>query len=141
MIIIMSKCLAILYSRSLQTSVLLLFSQFWILWLILSKKLSIYKPKLDVAVKQVVDRNEDMIRSALRAISSLSRISGGDCGLKYKSLMSDIMKSIGLSGKYMNSDCFVSKTFLRAVLDENGKQQSTTHEIYVNVLPTCDINL
>ncbi|KAI3835060.1 hypothetical protein MKX03_020354 [Papaver bracteatum] len=45
-----------------------------------------YKPKLDV-VKQVVDRKEDMIRSALRAISSLSHISGGDCGLKYKSLM------------------------------------------------------
>lgn len=32
-----------------------------------------YKPKQD-AVKQEVDRNEDMIRSALRAISSLSRI-------------------------------------------------------------------
>ncbi|RZC88476.1 hypothetical protein C5167_016279 [Papaver somniferum] len=58
-----------------------------------------YKPKLD-AVKQEVDRNEDMIRSALRAISSLSRISGGDCSLKYKSLMSEIMKSTGLSDKY-----------------------------------------
>ncbi|ONK78183.1 uncharacterized protein A4U43_C02F15410 [Asparagus officinalis] len=33
-----------------------------------------HKPKLD-AVKQEVDRNEDMIRSALRAIASLSRIS------------------------------------------------------------------
>ena len=32
-----------------------------------------HKPKGD-AVKQEVDRNEDMIRSALRAISSLSRI-------------------------------------------------------------------
>ncbi|XP_020258414.1 uncharacterized protein LOC109834809 [Asparagus officinalis] len=32
-----------------------------------------HKPKLD-AVKQEVDRNEDMIRSALRAIASLSRI-------------------------------------------------------------------
>ncbi|XP_026446705.1 cullin-associated NEDD8-dissociated protein 1-like [Papaver somniferum] len=58
-----------------------------------------YKPKLD-AVKQEVDRNEDMIRSALRAISSLSRISGGDCSLKYKSLMSEIMRSTGLSDKY-----------------------------------------
>ncbi|KAI3978694.1 hypothetical protein MKX01_015869 [Papaver californicum] len=58
-----------------------------------------YKPKLD-AVKQEVDRNEDMIRSALRAISSLSRISGGDCSIKYKSLMSEIMKSTGLSDKY-----------------------------------------
>lgn len=32
-----------------------------------------HKPKTD-AVKQEVDRNEDMIRSALRAIASLSRI-------------------------------------------------------------------
>ena len=32
-----------------------------------------HKPKLD-AVKQEVDRNEDMIRSALRVIASLSRI-------------------------------------------------------------------
>ena len=32
-----------------------------------------HKPKGD-AVKQEVDRNEDMIRSTLRAISSLSRI-------------------------------------------------------------------
>lgn len=32
-----------------------------------------HKPKQD-AVKQEVDRNEDMIRSALRAISSLNRI-------------------------------------------------------------------
>lgn len=33
-----------------------------------------YKPKQDDAVKQEVDRNEDMIRSALRAIASLNRI-------------------------------------------------------------------
>ena len=32
-----------------------------------------FKPKQD-AVKQEVDHNEDMIRSALRAIASLSRI-------------------------------------------------------------------
>lgn len=32
-----------------------------------------FKPKQD-AVKQEVDRNEDMIRSALRAIASLNRI-------------------------------------------------------------------
>ncbi|PWA35247.1 hypothetical protein CTI12_AA611410 [Artemisia annua] len=37
-----------------------------------------FRPKQD-AVKQEVDRNEDMIRSALRAISSLNHISGGDC--------------------------------------------------------------
>ncbi|KAI3907304.1 hypothetical protein MKW98_010654 [Papaver atlanticum] len=42
---------------------------------------------------------------------------------------------------YMNGDCFASKTFLRDGLDENGKQQSTTHEIYVNVLPTCQHKL
>ncbi|OVA11021.1 TATA-binding protein interacting (TIP20) [Macleaya cordata] len=58
-----------------------------------------HKPKLD-AVKQEVDRNEDMIRSALRAISSLNRISGGDCSLKFKSLMSEITKSPGLAEKY-----------------------------------------
>ena len=32
-----------------------------------------FKPKQDV-VKQEVDRNEDMIRSALRAVASLNRI-------------------------------------------------------------------
>jgi cullin-associated NEDD8-dissociated protein 1 len=32
-----------------------------------------HKPKGD-AVKQEIDRNEDMIRSALRAIAALSRI-------------------------------------------------------------------
>ena len=32
-----------------------------------------FKPK-QVAVKQEVDRNEDMIRSALRAIASLNRL-------------------------------------------------------------------
>lgn len=32
-----------------------------------------FKPKQD-AVKQEVDRNEDMIRSALRAVASLNRI-------------------------------------------------------------------
>lgn len=32
-----------------------------------------FRPKQD-AVKQEVDRNEDMIRSALRAIASLNRI-------------------------------------------------------------------
>ncbi|KAG2704351.1 hypothetical protein I3843_05G001300 [Carya illinoinensis] len=58
-----------------------------------------FKPKQD-AVKQEVDRNEDMIRSALRAIASLNRISGGDCGLKFKSLMSEISRSPALWEKY-----------------------------------------
>ena len=35
-----------------------------------------FRPKQD-AVKQEVDRNEDMIRSALRAIASLNRIRFG----------------------------------------------------------------
>uniref|UniRef100_A0A5B7B384 Cullin-associated NEDD8-dissociated protein 1 n=1 Tax=Davidia involucrata TaxID=16924 RepID=A0A5B7B384_DAVIN len=51
-----------------------------------------FRPKHD-AVKQEVDRNEDMIRSALRAIASLNRISGGDCSLKFKNLTSEIAKS------------------------------------------------
>ncbi|KAL9353697.1 hypothetical protein Peur_051667 [Populus x canadensis] len=58
-----------------------------------------FKPK-QVAVKQEVDRNEDMIRSALRAIASLNRISGGDCSLKFKNLMSEISKSPTLWDKY-----------------------------------------
>ncbi|KAL8545309.1 hypothetical protein ACS0TY_005475 [Phlomoides rotata] len=58
-----------------------------------------YRPKQD-AVKQEVDRNEDMIRSALRAIASLNRISGGDCSHKFKNLISEIVKSQTLSEKY-----------------------------------------
>ncbi|XAR49295.1 hypothetical protein NMG60_11032451 [Bertholletia excelsa] len=58
-----------------------------------------FRPKQD-AVKQEVDRNEDMIRSALRAIASLNCISGGDCNLKFKNLMSEIAKSPTLWEKY-----------------------------------------
>ncbi|XP_047980152.1 cullin-associated NEDD8-dissociated protein 1-like [Salvia hispanica] len=58
-----------------------------------------FRPKQD-AVKQEVDRNEDMIRSALRAIASLNRISGGDCSHKFKNLMNEIGKSKTLSEKY-----------------------------------------
>ncbi|XP_061357251.1 cullin-associated NEDD8-dissociated protein 1 [Gastrolobium bilobum] len=58
-----------------------------------------FKPKQD-AVKQEVDRNEDMIRSALRAIASLNRISGGDCSVKFKNLMNEISKSQTLWDKY-----------------------------------------
>ncbi|KAJ1427075.1 TATA-binding protein interacting [Sesbania bispinosa] len=58
-----------------------------------------FKPKQD-AVKQEVDRNEDMIRSALRAVASLNRISGGDCSVKFKSLMNEISKSQTLWDKY-----------------------------------------
>lgn len=58
-----------------------------------------FKPKQD-AVKQEVDRNEDMIRSALRAIASLNRISGGDCSHKFKNLMAEIGKSPSLWEKY-----------------------------------------
>ncbi|GMH24451.1 hypothetical protein Nepgr_026294 [Nepenthes gracilis] len=58
-----------------------------------------FRPKQD-AVKQEVDRNEDMIRSALRAIASLNRISGGDCSIKFKNLMNEIAKAPALSEKY-----------------------------------------
>ncbi|MQM07346.1 hypothetical protein Taro_040192 [Colocasia esculenta] len=58
-----------------------------------------HKPKQD-AVKQEVDRNEDMIRSALRAIASLNRISGGDCSMKFKSLMQKITSHPSLAEKY-----------------------------------------
>lgn len=63
------------------------------------QKTIIFKPKQD-AVKQEIDRNEDMIRSALRAIASLNRISGGDCSLKFKNLMNEISKSPTLWEKY-----------------------------------------
>uniref|UniRef100_A0A0E0CG82 Cullin-associated NEDD8-dissociated protein 1 n=1 Tax=Oryza meridionalis TaxID=40149 RepID=A0A0E0CG82_9ORYZ len=53
-----------------------------------------HKPKGD-AVKQEVDRNEDMIRSALRAIAALSRIS-----MRFKNLMNKIMASPPLADKY-----------------------------------------
>lgn len=58
-----------------------------------------FRPKQD-AVKQEVDRNEDMIRSALRAVASMNRISGGDCSLKFKNLMNEISKSPALGDKY-----------------------------------------
>ncbi|CAN0899465.1 Cullin-associated NEDD8-dissociated protein 1 [Linum grandiflorum] len=58
-----------------------------------------FKPKQD-AVKQEVDRNEDMIRSALRAIAALNRISGGECSHRFKNLMSEISKSATLWDKY-----------------------------------------
>ncbi|KMZ65955.1 Cullin-associated NEDD8-dissociated protein [Zostera marina] len=58
-----------------------------------------HKPKMD-AVKQEVDRNEDMIRSALRAIASLNRISGGNCNLKFKQLMLRIKSSPHFLEKY-----------------------------------------
>ncbi|KAI4296141.1 hypothetical protein L6164_036124 [Bauhinia variegata] len=63
------------------------------------QKTIIFKPKQD-AVKQEVDRNEDMIRSALRAIASLNRISGGDCSVRFKHLMNEISKSQTLWEKY-----------------------------------------
>ncbi|XP_072955523.1 cullin-associated NEDD8-dissociated protein 1 isoform X1 [Typha angustifolia] len=63
-----------------------------------------HKPKTD-AVKQEVDRNEDMIRSALRAIASLSRISGGDCSLQFKALMNKIASTAPLAEKYISVRC------------------------------------
>eukprot|EP00246_Nothoceros_aenigmaticus_P008850 TRINITY_DN2398_c0_g2_i1.p1 TRINITY_DN2398_c0_g2~~TRINITY_DN2398_c0_g2_i1.p1 ORF type:complete len:1034 (-),score=241.13 TRINITY_DN2398_c0_g2_i1:61-2811(-) len=56
------------------------------------------KTKAD-AVKQEVDRNEDMIRSALRAVDSLNRISG-DGSSKFKAFMNNIVKTGPLGEKY-----------------------------------------
>lgn len=58
-----------------------------------------FRPKPD-AVKQEVDRNEDMLRSAFRVIASLNRISGGDSSHKFKNLMSEIGRSQTLWDKY-----------------------------------------
>lgn len=100
----MSKCLAILSSQNLQISAHLLYWQVSVSFFNyfddfqicrhyhiscqylqltvldslvdpLQKTIN-FKPKQD-AVKQEVDRNEDMIRSALRAIASLNRIRFG----------------------------------------------------------------
>ncbi|GJM90299.1 hypothetical protein PR202_ga06566 [Eleusine coracana subsp. coracana] len=63
------------------------------------EKTIMHKPKGD-AVKQEVDRNEDMIRSALRAIASLSRISGSDYSIRFKNLMNKIVATPTLAEKY-----------------------------------------
>ncbi|GJU90169.1 cullin-associated NEDD8-dissociated protein 1 [Tanacetum coccineum] len=63
------------------------------------KRLLNFRPKQDV-VKQEVDCNEDMIQSALRAISSLNHIIGGDCSHNFKNLMTEIEKSQSLWEKY-----------------------------------------
>nr|ABR25444.1 cullin-associated nedd8-dissociated protein1 [Oryza sativa Indica Group] len=41
-----------------------------------------------------------MIRSALRAIAALSRISGNDYSMRFKNLMNKIMASPPLADKY-----------------------------------------
>ncbi|KAL3700206.1 hypothetical protein R1sor_018228 [Riccia sorocarpa] len=51
------------------------------------------------AVKQEVDRNEDMIRSTLRAIESLNRISG-EPSTRFKTFMQSVVKSGSLAEKY-----------------------------------------
>ncbi|XP_024525263.1 cullin-associated NEDD8-dissociated protein 1 isoform X2 [Selaginella moellendorffii] len=51
------------------------------------------------AVKQEVDRNEDMIRSALRAIDSLDRISG-ESSPRFRAFINNVVKSGTLAEKY-----------------------------------------
>ncbi|VAI12984.1 unnamed protein product [Triticum turgidum subsp. durum] len=63
------------------------------------EKTIVHRPKGD-AVKQEIDRNEDMIRSALRAIAALSRISGSDYSMKFKNLMNKITATPSLADKY-----------------------------------------
>uniref|UniRef100_A0ACD5V930 Uncharacterized protein n=1 Tax=Avena sativa TaxID=4498 RepID=A0ACD5V930_AVESA len=63
------------------------------------EKTIIHKPKGD-AVKQEIDRNEDMIRCALRVIAALSRISGSDYSMKLKNLMNKITTTPSLAEKY-----------------------------------------
>ena len=62
-----------------------------------------HKPKGD-AVKQEVDRNEDMIRSTLRAISSLSRI---------RSSLDSILASIVFSPNILQAFYFHIVPFLK----------------------------
>ncbi|KAM3271960.1 hypothetical protein ACQJBY_042269 [Aegilops geniculata] len=63
------------------------------------EKTIVHRPKGD-AVKQEIDRNEDMIRSALRSIAALSRISGSDYSMKFKNLMNKITATPSLAEKY-----------------------------------------
>ncbi|KAH9575070.1 hypothetical protein CY35_01G092900 [Sphagnum magellanicum] len=60
------------------------------------------------AVKQEVDRNEDMIRSALRAIDSLNRINGEPTA-RFKAFMNHVVKSGSLADKY-SAVCHESDT-------------------------------
>lgn len=57
------------------------------------------KSKAD-AVKQEVDRNDDMIRSALRVVDSLSRISNVETKRSFKGLMNSIMSNQQLAAMY-----------------------------------------
>eukprot|EP00850_Spirogloea_muscicola_P001350 SM000005S17147 [mRNA] locus=s5:408611:419235:+ [translate_table: standard] len=52
------------------------------------------------AVKQEVDRNEDMIRSALRAIDSLSRIPNVELSGRFKAFMHSVLKVGVLAAKF-----------------------------------------
>eukprot|EP00850_Spirogloea_muscicola_P001276 SM000004S15146 [mRNA] locus=s4:1584727:1593967:+ [translate_table: standard] len=52
------------------------------------------------AVKQEVDRNEDMIRSALRAIDSLSRIPNVELSGRFKAFMHSVVKVGVLAAKF-----------------------------------------
>ncbi|GJP34416.1 hypothetical protein CLOM_g18863 [Closterium sp. NIES-68] len=45
------------------------------------------------AVKQEVDRNEDMVRSALRAVDALSRISNVESSNRFKTFMNNVVKA------------------------------------------------
>ncbi|KAE8735706.1 Cullin-associated NEDD8-dissociated protein 1 [Hibiscus syriacus] len=66
-----------------------------------------FKPKQD-AVKQEVDRNEDMIRSALRAIESLNRIRGGVVG------GATVEDDRCIGGSPVKNDLFVGRTGVEA---------------------------
>ncbi|GBG74361.1 hypothetical protein CBR_g18772 [Chara braunii] len=57
------------------------------------------KPKKE-AVKQEVDRNEDMIRSALRAVNSLSRINNVETCARFKLFMTSVVKAPPLLERY-----------------------------------------
>lgn len=61
-----------------------------------------------------VDRNEDMIRSALRAVDAITRIPNVDTCLSFKTLMNNTVLQGDLAAKY------------KAVKDERAEAEGTS---------------
>ena len=54
------------------------------------------------AVRQEIDRNEDMLRSCLRAVDALERLDGSNDAVGFKTFLDTVVKSDQLKAKYMN---------------------------------------
>ena len=54
------------------------------------------------AVRQEIDRNEDMLRSCLRAVDALERLDGSKDAVGFKTFLETVVKSDQLKAKYMS---------------------------------------